>query len=144
MKTLTASGAMGFGVTSHGGMYLRQGLNMPSVNGSSSYSVDSAGNLYANVDGYEQSGCCSEAPMQFYGDLYLTGTYTVNSIDRFIDVVDTTSDGIAFTIDPTYILSRNGSSSAALASKYHSSSLVNNNFRLSDYASFIGQFGSDL
>jgi len=143
LKTVNDAGVMGFGVTSHGGLYLKQGLVIPSVNGSSSYSVDSKGNLIANVDNFEAGGCCAEAPLQFYGDLYLTGTYTVDSVDRFIDVVDTTSDNIAFTIDPAYILSRNGVSSETLAKKYHSSSLTNNNFRYTDYSDFIGKFESN-
>lgn len=132
-----SSNNLDFGITSHGGAYLSEGLNLKNGNGQTIYSINKFGDLSINANYAEFNGCCSDTPTQFYGDLFLTGTYTVNSIDRFTDVVDLASNSFNFPLDTDYILPRLGKTPNELVFKYKTNSLVNGQFRLSDYAYFM-------
>jgi hypothetical protein len=125
-----------FGVNSHGGMYLKNGLVIPNQYGGSSYSIDSSGNLEAYVNYYESNGCCTEAPQQFYGPVGISGTFTINSNPRFVDVEDYDGRNSGFVVDPNFIVPNPKYS----LSNYKIDSLVYNNLRLNSYVSFIGTF----
>lgn len=133
------SGNVAFGVTSHGGMYLKNALVIPNQYGGSSYSVDNQGNVSANVNFYESSGCCTDAPTQFYGPVFIGGTFTINSNPRFVDVEDTSWRSTGYIPDKNFIIPNAKYS----IGQYAEDSLVFNNLRLSSYANFIGKFESD-
>lgn len=126
-----------FGVNSHGGMYLRGGLNMPSEFGGSSYTVTPAGDLTAFVNLYISSGCCADAPQQFYGRVGISGTFTIQSNPRFLDVEDTYGRDTGFWIDPEFIVSNPRFPDKQV---YRINSLFYNNYRLNSYAAKIGEF----
>lgn len=127
---------LNFGVSSHGGIYLRSGIVIPNEFGTSSYSVDSAGNLSAYVNYYESSGCCTDAPQQFYGPVGISGSFTINSNPRFVDVEDLNGRYSNFVIDPKFIIP----DAKYPTSSYKIDSLVYNNLRLGSYANKIGEF----
>jgi type II secretory pathway pseudopilin PulG len=126
-----------FGVNSHGGIYLRGGINIPNEYGGSSYSVNSAGDLTAVVNFYESSGCCTDAPQQFYGPVGISGTFTIHSNPRYVDVEDINGRNSNFWINPAFILDN---PKYPNKQDYRINSLVYNNLRLSSYANKIGEF----
>lgn len=130
-----------FGVTTRGGVYLKNGLIMTypgyeSSRGMDRYSIDSNGNLTMRVNYFEQSGCCADAPSQFYGLVGISGTFIINSNPRFVDVEDLATNTNSFTIDPNFVVPRNGYTLA----DQKKNTLVMNNFRLNSYASYISKF----
>ncbi len=139
-----SSNNLDFSISSHGGMYLSDSFELRNGNGDLTYRIDSGGNVYMSTEYAEISGCCADTPAQFYGDLYVSGTYTVNSIDRFIDVEDL--GWLAYPnykVDPKFILPRNGKTAEELAVTYKRNSLVNSHFRHLSYAHFINIFESN-
>ena len=126
-----------FGVNSHGGIYLRGGLNIPNEFGGSSYSVNANGDLTAVVNYYESSGCCTDAPQQFYGPVGVSGTFTIHSNPRFVDVEDLNGRNSGLWIDPQFILTN---PKYPNKQDYKINSLVYNNLRLGSYATKIGEF----
>ncbi len=139
-----SSNNLDFAISSHGGMYLSDSFELRNGNGDLTYRADSNGNLSVVSEYAEVSGCCSDSPAQFYGDLYVSGSYTVNSIDRFIDVEDLGWLSYpGYKVDPYFILPRGGKTAEQLAIEYKKASLVYNNFRLSSYAYFINNFESN-
>lgn len=127
---------LNFGVSSHGGIYLRNGISIPNQYGGSSYSVDGNGNLIAYVNYYESNGCCTDAPQQFYGDVGISGTFTIQSNPRFVDVEDLNGRSSNLIVDSNFILPN----SNYKLSNYKINSLVYNNLRISSYANFIGTY----
>lgn len=127
---------LNFGVNSHGGIYLRNGLVIPNEFGGSSYTVDSAGNLTAVVNYYESNGCCTDAPQQFYGPVGVSGTFTIQSNPRFIDVEDLNGRNSGLVVNPAFIVPNPKYN----IGNYKINSLVYNNLRVSSYANFIGAF----
>lgn len=127
---------MNFGVNGYGGIYLRKGLAIPSQFGGSSYEVTSDGDLKAFVNYYESSGCCTDAPQQFYGPVGISGTFTINSQPRYVDVEDLNGGESGFVVDPKFV---DVLPKYELAD-YKRNSLVFNNLRLSNYAGHIGTF----
>lgn len=128
---------MNFGVNSHGGIYLRQGLSIPNEFGGSSYSINANGDLTAVVNYYESSGCCTDAPQQFYGKVGVSGTFTIQSNPRFVDVEDLNGRNSGLWINPAFILDN---PKYPNKQDYKINSLVYNNLRLSSYANKIGTF----
>lgn len=128
---------MNFGINNYGGIYLRNGLVIPNEFGGSSYTVTPDGDLTAVVNYYESSGCCTDAPQQFYGKVGVSGTFTIHSNPRFVDVEDLSGRSSGLWINPAFILNN-----AKYPNKqdYKINSLVYNNLRLSSYANFIGTF----
>jgi hypothetical protein len=130
-----------FGVTTRGGVYLKNGLIMTypgyeSNRGMDRYSIDSSGNLTMRVNYFEQSGCCADAPSQFYGLVGITGNFIINSNPRFVDVEDLATNTNSFAIDSNFVLPRPGYTLA----DQKKNTLVMNNFRLNSYAYYISQF----
>ena len=130
------SNQLTFGISSHGGMYLKNGLSIPNQFGGSSYTVDNQGNLEAFVNYYESNGCCTDAPQQFYGRVGISGSFTIQSNPRFIDVEDLNGRNSGLVINPNFILPNPKYN----ISQYKINSLVYNNLRLSSYANFIGTY----
>jgi type II secretory pathway pseudopilin PulG len=127
-----------FGVNGQGGIYLKESLEIPYVGGfgSSYYKVDKTGDLTAVVNYYESSGCCTDAPQQFYGAVGISGSFTINSQPRYVDVEDLNGGESGFVVDPQFITPNPKYS----LSDYKRNSLVFNNLRLSNYATKIGTF----
>jgi hypothetical protein len=132
-----------FGVNSHGGIYLKGGLNIPNESGpgGSSYSVTADGDLTAVVNYYESSGCCADVPQQFHGPVGISGTFTIISNPRFVDVEDLNGRYSGFWINPAFILDN---PKYANKQDYRINSLVYNNLRLNSYATKIGTFESSF
>jgi hypothetical protein len=129
-----------FGVNSHGGIYLRKGLEIPNEFGNSdgsSYKVTADGNLTAYVSYYESSGCCADVPQQFRGKVGISGTFTIQSNPRYIDVEDTYGRNTGVWINPDFILDN---PKYPNKQDYKINSLVYNNLRLNSYATKIGTF----
>jgi type II secretory pathway pseudopilin PulG len=129
-----------FGVSPLGSLYLKNGFEIRGPSNELRHQVNSLGDVYSDVNYFEVAGCCAEAPAQFYGDFYVSGTYTVNSIDRFLDVEDLSWYGYSNTLDPAFIVPRNGKTAAQLAVEYKKNSLVSNQLRYYSYAYFINNF----
>lgn len=125
-----------FGVNSYGGIYLKNGLVIPNEFGGSSFSVDNMGNLTANVRYYESNGCCIDAPQQFYGKVGVSGTFTIQSNPRFVDVEDLDGRTSGLIVDPAFILPN----AKYNINNYKIDSLVYNNLRNSSYGHYIGTF----
>lgn len=130
-----------FGVSTYGGLYLKNGFDIrdPST-GALRHQVNANGDVYSDVSYFEVSGCCAEAPAQFHGDFYITGNYTVNSIDRYLDVEDLTWKNYSYSVDPNFILPRDGKTSAQLAVEYKKNSLISNQLRYNSYVHFTNKF----
>lgn len=129
-----------FGVSTLGSLYLKNGFEIRGPSNELRHQVNALGDVYSDVSYFEVAGCCIEAPAQFYGDFYVTGTYTVSSIDRYLDVEDLTWKSYSYALDPSFILPRNGKTSAQLAIEYKKNSLISNQLRYNSYVYFINNF----
>lgn len=129
-----------FGMGPVGSLYLKNGFDIIDSNNQLRHQVNSFGDVYSNVNYFEVSGCCIGAPAQFYGDLYLSGTYTVRSIDRYLDVEDLSWLSSSYSVSPEFILAANGKTPAQLAIEYKKNSLISNQKRYSSYAYYTNKF----
>jgi type II secretory pathway pseudopilin PulG len=136
MQIKDANDNLAFGVNGYGGIYLKSGISIPNEFGGSSYSVNANGDLTAVVNYYESSGCCTDAPQQFYGPVGISGSFTINSNPRYIDVEDLNGFYSGYNVDPKFIIPN----PKYTIDQYRRNSLVFNNLRLSSYATKIGAF----
>lgn len=138
-----SSGNTTFGVSTHGSMYLKNGLRLPSPDhpNDTSYdrfNVNANGDVIARVNFFETSGCCVDAPFQFYGPVGILGSFTIQSNPRFVDVEDIGTNTSGLTLDPDFVLPRAGYT----FNDQKKNTLVMNRFRLNSYAAAINKFES--
>lgn len=138
IKMYNSANQLTFGVTSYGSTFLRDSISIGTGN-PSYYNISSNGDVTANTPTVYFNGSGIGAPVQFYKDLRVSGTYDVNDAPRFIDVEDTSWNSSSFVVDPNFMV-YGGANPVAYANTLKMNSLVKNQQRLSNYAYFIGNY----
>lgn len=129
-------GNMVFGATYAGGVYIKGGLNVYDGYGAIKYQINQAGDITVNNNHAIFYGSGVGMPAQFHGDIYVSGTYNVTAIDRYVDVVDTNTNLNAFVPDPKFITYYN----TMTIPQIQQNSIISDNRRLGSYAGYINNY----